>query len=59
VETCSRTIVIDDGRIVADGPTRALLRDDALMQAHGLEKPRLDLPAALLEDDPAVSSGAA
>jgi cobalt/nickel transport system ATP-binding protein len=50
-ETCSRTIVLDAGRVVADGPTRALLRDDELMFAHGLERPRFDLPAALLVDD--------
>ena len=57
-ETCSRTIVLDAGRVVVDGPTRPILRDDALMQAHGLERPRLDLPAGLL-DDPATSSGVA
>jgi energy-coupling factor transporter ATP-binding protein EcfA2 len=50
-ETCSRTIVLDSGRVVADGPTRALLRDDELMCAHGLERPRFDLPAGLLVDD--------
>jgi cobalt/nickel transport system ATP-binding protein len=58
-ETCSRTIVLDAGRVVADGPTRTLLRDDDLMQAHGLERPRRDLPAGLLDDEPAASSGAA
>jgi cobalt/nickel transport system ATP-binding protein len=58
-ETCSRTIVLDAGRVVVDGPTKAILRDDALMQAHGLERPRLDLPAGLLDDDPAASSGVA
>jgi cobalt/nickel transport system ATP-binding protein len=57
-ETCSRTIVVDGGRVVADGPTRPLLRDDDLMKAHGLEVPRRDLPARLL-DEPGMSSGAA
>jgi cobalt/nickel transport system ATP-binding protein len=38
-ETCQRTIVLDDGRTVADGPTRNILTDSALMQAHGLEVP--------------------
>jgi cobalt/nickel transport system ATP-binding protein len=39
VETCSRTLVLDGGRLVADGPTRHLLADAALMEAHGLEVP--------------------
>ncbi len=49
-ETCSRTIVLDGGRIVADGATKPLLRDDRLMRAHGLETPSRDLPPGLLED---------
>jgi cobalt/nickel transport system ATP-binding protein len=55
-ETCSRTIVVDGGRVVAEGPTRSILRDDSLMHAHGLERPRLDLPAALLDDDDAAGA---
>ena len=50
-ETCSRAIVLDEGCVVADGPARALLRDDDLMHAHGLERPRLELPAGLLDDE--------
>ena len=50
-ELCPRTLVLDGGRVVADGPTRALLRDDERMRAHGLELPRRDLPAHLLADD--------
>ncbi len=38
-ELLPRTIVMDDGRVVADGATGALLDDDALLSAHGLEKP--------------------
>ncbi len=34
-----RMVVMDDGRIVADGPTDRLLADDALLDAHGLERP--------------------
>ena len=49
-EMCPRTIVLDRGAVVADGPTRALLRDDVRMAAHGLERPSRDLPAHLLED---------
>jgi cobalt/nickel transport system ATP-binding protein len=47
-EICPRTIVLDAGRVVADGPTREILCDDDLMVAHGLERPRLDLPAGFL-----------
>ena len=34
-----RTIVINEGRVVADGPTDQLLADEALLEAHGLEAP--------------------
>jgi cobalt/nickel transport system ATP-binding protein len=34
-----RTIVIDEGLIVADGPTLRILSDAPLMAAHGLEAP--------------------
>ena len=37
-ELFPRTVIMDDGRIVADGPTDRLLNDDALLHAHGLEK---------------------
>jgi cobalt/nickel transport system ATP-binding protein len=36
-ELCPRTIILDEGRIVADGPTSALLTDEGLLNAHGLE----------------------
>lgn len=32
-----RTVVMDDGRVVADGETEAILTDAALLEAHGLE----------------------
>ena len=38
-ETLPRTVVLDGGAVVADGPSAALLRDEALLQAHGLESP--------------------
>ncbi len=38
-ECFPRTIVMDEGRIVADGPTGEILEDEALLTAHGLEKP--------------------
>ncbi|MBM7786395.1 energy-coupling factor ABC transporter ATP-binding protein [Tenggerimyces flavus] len=39
LELCERSIVIDDGSIVADGPTRDILRNEELMRAHRLELP--------------------
>ena len=39
VELCSRVILLDGGRIAADGPTLELLNDEQLMLAHGLERP--------------------
>lgn len=38
-ELFPRTVIMDQGRIVADGPTLELLEDEALLAAHGLEKP--------------------
>jgi cobalt/nickel transport system ATP-binding protein len=34
-----RMVIMDGGRIVADGPTDVLLADRSLLEAHGLEKP--------------------
>lgn len=41
VELCPRTLVLDGGLIVADGPTGVLLADEPLMLAHGLERPHI------------------
>jgi cobalt transport protein ATP-binding subunit len=38
-DLCSRTVILDHGRLVADGPTTELLQDQALMERHGLEVP--------------------
>jgi len=38
-EVCERTVVMDEGVVVADGPTSELLADEALLGAHGLETP--------------------
>jgi len=37
-ELFPRTIVMDDGQIVADGLTMDILEDEKLLEAHGLEK---------------------
>jgi cobalt/nickel transport system ATP-binding protein len=39
LETCGRTLLLDRGRLAADGPTHALLANATLMEAHGLEVP--------------------
>jgi cobalt/nickel transport system ATP-binding protein len=41
VQLCSRVIVLDGGLVVADGPTTDILNDEALMVAHGLERPHI------------------
>jgi cobalt/nickel transport system ATP-binding protein len=38
-DLCPRTVVLDGGRVVADGSTQAILYDRALMEQHGLETP--------------------
>jgi cobalt transport protein ATP-binding subunit len=38
-EVFPRTIVLDGGIVVADGPTKSILSDQALLEAHGLELP--------------------
>jgi len=39
LDVCSRTVLMDHGRIWADGETRSMLGDAQLMEAHGLEVP--------------------
>lgn len=38
-ELLPRTVVLDGGRVVADGPTAEILSDEHLLEAHGLERP--------------------
>jgi cobalt/nickel transport system ATP-binding protein len=46
VEAFPRTVILDEGRVVADGSTIELLADEQLMEAHGLEKPHSLVPHA-------------
>ncbi len=39
LDLCPRVIVLDGGRVVADGPAAELLADPGLMEKHGLEVP--------------------
>jgi cobalt/nickel transport system ATP-binding protein len=38
-ELLPRTVILDGGRVVADGPTKVLLKDVELLDKHGLEPP--------------------
>jgi cobalt transport protein ATP-binding subunit len=38
-EVFPRMVIMDEGQVVADGPTEDLLADEALLEAHGLEPP--------------------
>ena len=39
LQLCPRSVVLDGGVVVADGPTRDLLADAPLLAAHRLELP--------------------
>ena len=39
MDTCSRVILIADGRVAADGPAEVILRDKELLEANHLELP--------------------
>jgi cobalt/nickel transport system ATP-binding protein len=39
LELCERSVIIDDGQIVADGPTLEILTDSELLAAHRLALP--------------------
>lgn len=38
-ELLPRTVVMDAGQVVADGPTPVIMSDQRLLEAHGLEQP--------------------
>jgi cobalt/nickel transport system ATP-binding protein len=39
VDLCPRVILLDHGRVIADGPSAAILGDETLLAAHRLEAP--------------------
>lgn len=39
LQLCERSVILDEGMIVADGPTREILADTALLAKHRLELP--------------------
>jgi energy-coupling factor transporter ATP-binding protein EcfA2 len=39
LELCPRSIILDGGRIIADGPSSEVLADEPLLEEHGLEVP--------------------
>ena len=46
LEVCERVVLLDQGRVIADGDPRKLMGDERLMQAHGLERPHSLVPHA-------------
>jgi cobalt/nickel transport system ATP-binding protein len=39
LRTCGRVVLLDRGRVIADGTAARVLSDAALMDNHGLEVP--------------------
>lgn len=39
LDLCARTIVLGEGRVLADGPTQGIMQDEKLLAASRLEKP--------------------
>jgi cobalt/nickel transport system ATP-binding protein len=39
MDTCNRVILLDKGRIIADGDAKEILADKELLEAHSLELP--------------------
>jgi energy-coupling factor transport system ATP-binding protein len=49
-QLCERLLVLDRGRLVADGPTRAVFADLSRLPAHGLGVPQVTLLARRLRE---------
>jgi cobalt/nickel transport system ATP-binding protein len=39
LETCNRVVILDQGKIAADGMPQDIMGDRLLMEKHGLEVP--------------------
>lgn len=39
LDTCSRVILMSDGKMIRDGDVKEILSDRELLEAHGLELP--------------------
>jgi cobalt/nickel transport system ATP-binding protein len=46
LETCERTVILDDGKICANGPSGDVMGNEELMNQHGFEKPHSLVPHA-------------
>lgn len=44
LEVCDRVLLLDEGRIIADGTPHQVMQDAFLMERHGLEKPHSLMP---------------
>jgi len=44
LEVCNRVVLMDEGRIIADGTPRDIMGDEQLMEDHGQEKPHSLVP---------------
>lgn len=44
LEVCDRVVLMDEGRLVADGEPESIMSDEVLMERHGLEKPHSLVP---------------
>lgn len=54
IQTCSRVLLLDGGRIITDGPARNVLAHETLMKDHGLEVPHSLRPHGDAGKHPAV-----
>ncbi len=57
LELCPRTIVLHEGRVAADGPSRTLLGDAALLERCGLEVPVAARPCPRCGFAPGLAEG--